>query len=593
MRSFVRSLKDNFRLWRVWVPLLLLTIALPPVVLALPLVEKRLIDGVLLPGNLDNLPAYVLLYGGVWFLGSAIGMVNEVLRSYLRESVLMGLRRRLFRHCEILSLAFARQEHSGRTMSLFVNDAPNVSTLVSTTVFVGIGNLIGVLLGALVMISLSWHLALAVLVATPLVGGLATIVTRPLRPASRLAQEKAAELNQQLQENLSGIREVIMFGQGPTQERRLATTLQDLLRLRMRVVFIDTALGAGQTMFYLAATMTILGFGGYLFIEGRITLGALVAMRSFLQLILYPATQLVGLVGSAQKALASSDRVYRFLDRRPDVPERADTRMPDRIEGMITFNHVSFSYRPNQSVLHDVSFSARPGETVAVVGPSGAGKSTLVSLVARAYDPDCGHVMLDGVDLRDLPLEALRQEIGMVFQDTYLFAMSIRDNIAFGCPTATEYEIVEAAKAANAWEFIADLPDRLDTLVGERGVHFSEGQKQRLAIARALLRDPKVLILDEPTSALDARSERLLQDAFSNLMNNRTTFVIAHRLATVQQADLILVLDHGTIVEQGTHEELLLQDGIYRELHDLQFHSTHDASSLSNVPAGGHPMSAR
>jgi ABC-type multidrug transport system fused ATPase/permease subunit len=263
--------------------------------------------------------------------------------------------------------------------------------------------------------------------------------------------------------------------------------------------------------------------------------------------------------------------VYALLDEQPSVRERPGARSPTAVEGAVVFDHVSFAYAPGRPVLHDVSLAVAPGQVVALVGPSGAGKSTLVSLLARFYDPTAGRVLLDGQDLRELSLGGLRAQIGMVFQDTFLFATTIRENIAFGRPSADEAAIIAAARAANAWEFVEQLPLGLETPVGERGVQLSEGQKQRLAIARALLRDPRILVLDEPTSALDARSERLLQSALDNLMRGRTTFVIAHRLATAQRADQILVLERGAIVERGTHAELLARRGVYRELFDLQF----------------------
>jgi len=315
-------------------------------------------------------------------------------------------------------------------------------------------------------------------------------------------------------------------------------------------------------------------------LRGETTIGTLVAIRTLFTYVFQPAGQLVGLASSIQKGLGSADRIYAFLDREPQVKDLARSRASCEMVGEVAFEGVSFGYSPDSRVLHDVSFVARAGETVALVGPSGAGKSTLVSLIARFYDPQEGRVLIDGRDIRDLPLDELRSRIAIVFQDTFLFATTVRENIAFGREGATEEEIIAAAKAANAWEFIQQLPDGLDTLVGERGVRFSEGQKQRLAIARALLRKPLILILDEPTSALDARSEHLLQEALENLMRGCTAFVIAHRLATVQQADRILVMEGGRIVEQGTHHELLEQGGLYRELFDLQFAPRVDGQRL-------------
>jgi ABC-type multidrug transport system fused ATPase/permease subunit len=383
-------------------------------------------------------------------------------------------------------------------------------------------------------------------------------------------------VNERLQENLSGLREVIAYGQGPRERRRFGLTLRELLGLRMRLAYIDTTISSGQSVFALTVAVVILGYGGYLVIQGDATLGTLIAMQSLFGYVFQPAGQFVGLFSSAQKAMASADRVHAFLDQRPPVQERPDARsVPDTV-GAVSFEHVGFNYRPGEPVLRDISLAVHPGEMVAIVGPSGAGKSTLVSMIPRFYDPSSGRILLDGMDLRDLSLAELRRHIGIVFQDTFLFSASIGENIAFGSDGATDDEIIAAARRANAWEFISALPAGLGAPVGERGAQLSEGQRQRLAIARALLRDPRILILDEPTSALDARSEALLQSALDNLTQGRTTFVIAHRLATVQRADRIVVLDGGRIVECGTHAELMQQRGLYRELFDLQFKPSGD-----------------
>ncbi|TAK34829.1 MAG: ABC transporter ATP-binding protein [Chloroflexota bacterium] len=571
MKTFLRALGDSRTLWKLWVPLLLLAMLTPPLVLALPLVEKKLIDEVILARQPDLLLETLAQYVGLWLVATVFQIFGATLATYLTERITLHFRHRVFAHCETLSLAFSRREHSGRTLSLFANDVPSLTNLFSSTVAGALGSITTLLLGAALMFVLSPQLAIIAGVAPPLVSVAAAVVTRPLRPATRRAQEKAAELTERIQENLAGIREIVAFGQEHAQRIRFLTTLGELLRLRMRVVMIDTAIQSGQSLFSLAVTLVILGYGGYLVMQGDATVGTLVAMNSLFGYVFQPAGQLLRLVSGVQKALGAADRVYEFLDQKPQVQERVEARVPSNIRGCIAFDDVSFEHVPGQSVLADVSLTGQPGQVIALVGPSGAGKTTLVSLIARFYDPIRGRVLLDGTDLRDLSLDWLRSQIAIVFQDTYLFATSIRENIAFGRDGASETQIIAAARSANAWEFIERLPNGLDTLVGERGTHLSEGQKQRLSIARAILRDPRILILDEPTSALDARSEHQLQAALDNLMLNRTTFVIAHRLATVQRADRILVIENGRIVEQGTHAELLAYRGVYRELFDLQF----------------------
>ena len=585
MRDLLALVVGDRAPWRVWVPVALFTLVGTPLAFVMPLLEKRLIDDVVLPRRPELLPPLVAGYAGVWLLSSATGLVAGVLRTYLVEKLARGLRHRLFVHCELLSVSFSHREHSARTMSLFFNDVPLVVGLVGSTLIAALNSLVALAIGAVVLVSLSWQLAVVGAVLPPLLGGVALVLTRPLRPATRRAQEKVAELAQHLQESLAGLREVVAFGCEQAQSLRFGVVLGELLRLRMRVAFMEGALGAGSSVFSLIVSLVVVGYGGYLVIRGEASLGTLVAMQTLFSLLFPPLRQLFGLGGALQKASGAAERITAFLATRPQVQQLPHAHAPLEVVGTITFDAVGFAYQPDRPVLHDVSFTAHAGEVVALVGPSGAGKSTLVGLLARFYDPTSGRILLDGADLRDLSLAGLRRHIGMVFQDTFLFATTIRANLALGRPEASTEELVAAARAAHAWEFIERLPQGLDTEVGERGVRLSEGQKQRLAIARALVRDPRILILDEPTAALDARSERLLQAALDNLMRGRTTFVIAHRLATIQRADRILVLDGGRIVEHGSHAQLLARHGLYRELFDSQFGLATEKESLATTAA--------
>ncbi len=584
MRSVWRILNDHRGLWPWGAPLLLLAVTTPLLAISQPLVERRLIDDVVLAHRLDLLPSTAALYAALWLLNIVSILAGTTLSTYVTERAMLHLRERLFMHCEALSLDFSRRTESGKTLSLFVNDVPAAVSLLASTLMRLTSSAVAIVAGLIVIVRLDPELALVAGVAPPLVAVAAAVATRPLRPAARRAQAKAAELTARLQESLAGIREIVAFGRERTAASRFSAVAQELLRCRMRVAYIDTALQSGASVLAQVVTLALLVFGAYLVIEGRTSLGTVLAMRSLFGMLFVPAGQIVNVFSGIQRSLAAADRVYQVLDERPQVAERPGAAAPRDVQGAVVFEVVSFAYRPGDPVLENVSFAARPGDLVALVGPSGAGKTTLVSLIARFYDPTAGRVLLDGVDLRDLSLAGLRRQIAMVFQDTYLFNMTIRENIAFGRDGASEADIVAAARDAQAWEFIERLPDGLDTVVGERGVWLSEGQKQRIAIARAFLRDPRILILDEPTSALDARSEHLLQAALEHLTRGRTTFVIAHRLATVQRADRILVLDRGRIVEQGTHAELLARDGLYRELFALQFAAGAQAPSRTGVP---------
>jgi subfamily B ATP-binding cassette protein MsbA len=571
LRTIARCLRESASTWYLWLgPGLLVTLTIP-LVIYLPLVQKQLIDQVMLARRLDLLLPTMALFAGIWLVIPILQTAGSLTRTYLDERLLIVWRNRIFAHCEALAVPLWHREHSGRTMALFTNDVPVVTGFLGSGLVIWLANLLTLVAGAITMLSLSWELAVVVLVVPPLIGGVAAVTARPLRRMSRRVQDKAAEMAERLLEGLSGLREIVAFGQERSQGARYQLIQQELLALRMRLVTLGALIGAGQSVFSLTVTGTLLGVGGYLVIQGQTTIGTVLAMQQLYGQIFPTALQFAGTVLGAQQVLASMDRVYDLLDQKPRVGQRLDARPPTDVRGAIRFRDVSFGYTSDRVVIRNVSFEAKPGEMVALVGPSGAGKSTLVGLVARFYDPDQGQVLLDGVDLRALTLDGLRSQIGIVFQDPFLFASTIRENIAFGREGATEDEIVAAARAAHAWEFIEKLPARLDAEVGQRAVQVSAGQKQRLAIARALLRSPRILILDEPTSALDARSEHLLQQALDNLSQGRTTFVIAHRLATVLRADRILVLDNGSIVEQGTHFELMAVHGLYRELYELQF----------------------
>jgi ABC-type multidrug transport system fused ATPase/permease subunit len=570
MRILLRTVSHLRHNWVAVLALLGATLVLPPIAVSIPLVEKQFIDSVVLPGNLDGLVGTVALYAVLWSLSFFIGTSASILRTFVCERLGNQLRERVFVHAEVLSVAFAQNEHSARTLALFSNDVPAMVGL-PVSLLDAMSSLVALAVAAVLMFSLSWQLALVAVVLPPLVAFAAVVLTRPLRPAARLVQDKAAEVGQQLQEGLTGLREVVAFGLEERQRIRLQHDLSELLRLRMRLTVLDTTIRSGQSFVSLVVSVSLLGLGGYLVLQGQTTLGTIIAMRSLFSYVFQPAGQLAGVMASIQRALGAADRVYAFLDQAPQVRERPGASAPQRIRGEVIFADVSFAYRPDQPVLRDVSFVARPGELIALVGPSGAGKTTLAGLIARFYDPTHGEILFDGQDLRDLPVHALRNQIGMVFQNSFLFACSIRDNVAMGLPGAAEAQIVASLRDANAHEFVMQLPEGLDTQVGERGMRLSEGQKQRLAIARALLRNPRVLILDEPTSALDARSEQALQSALDSLMRGRTTFVIAHRLATIRRADRIFVLDQGRVVETGTHAELLERGGLFSELYRFQF----------------------
>jgi ABC-type multidrug transport system fused ATPase/permease subunit len=553
-------------------PLLVIAVVYGPIQLALPLVERYLIDNVLLARKMSLLVPALLTYGGLWSLLELLFASMNILNTYLSERIAVFLRQLVFDHCQRLSFTYINRDHSSRPVALFSNDVPQVAGLFNGTVVTSVVSLTTLLVGVIIVARINWQFGLVVLIIVPLAGVVLLGVTRPLKGESRHVQDKAERLTLHLQELLSGLREVAAFGQESAQRNRFSRVLGDSLRLRMRLAFLDSAIGCGKGSLGMVISVVIIGIGGYFVVRGQATLGTVVAMRSLYSVMYGPAINIFGVITTYQKAQASIDRINEFLREVPQVLERSTALTPKRVSGVIVFEGVRFSYAPEREVLREISFVAARGETVALVGPSGAGKTTITNLIGRFYDPTGGRITLDGIDLRDLSFKTLRDNISMVFQNTFLFDVSVRDNIAFGRPDATAEEIVAAARAANAWEFIEQLPEGLDTRVGERGVRLSDGQKQRLSISRALLRDAPILILDEPTSALDARSEQLLQSALGNAMRDRTTLVIAHRLATVLRADRILVVDNGRIVEQGSHSELIRARGLYQQLYEMQFY---------------------
>jgi ATP-binding cassette, subfamily B, bacterial MsbA len=569
VKALARLVKENRPLWRTAACLVLATLSLPMIAGGLAVVEREIVDSVIAPGGPGFIWQLLGAYAGLWLLMSAINLVAAPLCVYLSERLCLNYRLRLLERCT--ETAFNSGDHSGQTLALISNDVPNVSRLCSSTFLTGVAGVTAIAVGLFVMVQLNWQLGVAAGLIPPIAGGLAAVVTRPLRPAARRVQEKAAELTERAQEMLGGVRETVAHGQEKSQRSRLSETMRQLLGLRMRLTVMEAGMGTGQSLFSLAVSLVILGYGGYLVATQQTTLGVLVATRTLFGMVFQPAAQIINVVAAIQKETTSLDRVYAFLDEGEGRALSAGSLPVADVQGRVDLDRVSYSYDGDRLALNEVSLRIPAGAVVALVGPSGAGKTTLASLIARFRDPTSGTVRLDGHDMSELRLEDVRRHIGVVFQDPFLFSDTIRSNIAFGRQDATESEVVAAARSANAWEFIERLPNGLDTQVGERGVCLSEGQKQRVALARAFLRDPSILILDEPTASLDARTENLVQAALRQLMRGRTTIVIAHRLSTVRSADQILVLEHGSVVEQGTHSELIAQGGLYRTLCSMQF----------------------
>jgi ATP-binding cassette subfamily B protein len=512
----------------------------------------------------------------------------QFLRSYMAHvagwGVVADVRLHIYEHLQRLSLRFYEDKQTGQIMSRVVNDSDLFEQLIAHAVPDVLVNILTLLGVSAVLLSINWRLMLLSLVPIPLVIMSLQVYARYVRPAFRERQKTLGDLNALLNDNLSGIREIKAFTREGVELHRVRRGI-DLYRqsqlsaLRLMATFqpfveFTSSLGV----------IVVIYFGGQLAFGHTLPVADLVAFFLYLEMFYQPVRNLGGAWEQVQSALAGADRVDELLKEEPEIHNRAGAlALPGRAQGAISFHDVSFRYAAGETVLEHITLDIPAHKVVALVGPTGVGKSTLVSLIPRFYDVTSGAIALDSHDLRDLTLESLRQQISIVLQDVFLFHGSVRDNLWFGRPAATEAELVAAAKVANAHDFIEALPEGYDTLIGERGVKLSGGQKQRLSIARAVLKDAPILILDEATSAVDTETELLIQQALERLMAGRTTLIIAHRLSTIHNADTIVVLDGKGIVEKGTYGQLMAQAGLYRRLHLAQAASANGDYALAEA----------
>ena len=539
--------------------------------LYLPWIIKDMIDDVLMSKDMLmlNLIAagilVVMFTRGVFYYG------QSYLVSYVGQRVIIDVRSVLFRKFQKMPLSYYDKQQTGTVMSYITND---VSAMQSAIV----DNLIelvtesSILIGSLaMMIYLDWKLSLLTLMTIPLVGFAMKIFGRKLKRSSTVIQERAAEITSLLQESISAIRVVKSFVRETYEIRRFEEQNWRNFQAAMKNVKLSSLLTPTVEFLAAIAVTFIVWFGGYEVVNEVITAGELVAFLTYAVNLANPVKRLSRVYAAIQRAMAASDRLFTvtYLDEKiTDVP---GAKPLPPIKGEVEFKDITFSYKEGQPALQHISLKAEPGQMIALVGPSGSGKSTIANLIPRFYDVDSGTISIDGHDIRQVTADSLREQIGLVPQETMLFSTTVMENIRYGRLDATDEEVVEAARAANAEEFIKDLPEGYDTKLGERGLNLSGGQRQRLAIARAILKNPRVLILDEATSALDTESEKIVQDALDKLMVGRTSFVIAHRLSTIFNADQIFVVENGHLREHGTHEELLAAGGLYSNLYNIQF----------------------
>jgi ATP-binding cassette subfamily B protein len=529
-----------------------------------PLVEKVLVDDVVLRERRPLAPWVALLLGaaafrfGCAFLRrSAGGRVVLDVQHDLRTSI----------HDHLQRLDFARHDEmqTGQLVSRASSDVALLQGLLSFLPLLT-GNLVMLVVSLVVMFTLSPLLTFAVLLVVPAVLLTATRLRTTVFPASWDAQQRAADVAGVVEEAVSGVRVVKAFGQEERELGRLADAARLLFASRLRMVRIQARLAPTLQALPALGQVAVLGLGGWLALEGRISIGTFLAFSSYLVQLVFPVRMLGALLAFGQQARAGAERIFELLDSTSSVAERPDAQPLPPADGAVEFDGVTFGYLRSQPVLRDFTLQVAPGERVAVVGASGSGKSTIALLLPRFYDVQEGAVRIDGVDVRDVTFTSLRRQVGVVFEESFLFSDTVRANIAYGRPDATDEEVETAARAAEAHEFVVELPDGYDTVVGERGLTLSGGQRQRVALARALLTDPRILVLDDATSAIDSRVEEEIHDTLRRLMEGRTTILVAHRRSTLRLAQRIVVVDGGRVVDEGTHEELLDRSPVYRRL---------------------------
>lgn len=539
--------------------------------LYIPWIIKDMIDEVLADKNGTMLNWIAASIIAIFIVRGLFWYGQNYLMSYVGQSVIIDIRAAVFKKLQRLSVSFYDKNKTGTIMSYVTNDVNALqSAMVENTIemitegFILIGSVVA-------MIYLDWRLTLFTVCTFPVVLWFMEFFGKKIRKTGGRIQECTADITSVLQESVASARVIKSFVREDYEVDRFDVENKANFRANMKNAQLMATLTPVVELVAAIGVTMIIWYGGNNVINGTITAGSLVAFLTYAVNISNPIKRLTRVIGNIQKALAAAQRVFMIIDMPEEIAESRDAKQLPEVSGKVEFQNVSFAYNDKGNVITDLSFSVKPGEAIAIVGPSGAGKSTIANLLPRFYDVNKGDIKIDGHSVREVTLDSLREQVGIVPQETMLFNGSVYNNILYGRLDATKEEIEAAAKAANAHDFIMQLTDGYETKLGDRGVNLSGGQRQRIAIARAILKNPRILILDEATSALDTESERVVQEALDRLMVGRTSFVIAHRLSTVKNADKILVLEKGNLVESGTHDELLALDGLYAHLYKIQY----------------------
>lgn len=539
--------------------------------LTIPLGLKALLDAVFQSGDASLLNIIALVLMGLFLLQAFFSFGSSYGLEWVGERVITDLRKQLYEHLQRLGFRYFSEVRLGEITSRLTNDVGSIRTALTSALPQTVTVTFSLIGSVGLMVMLNWRLSLIVFLTVPLVTLASRYFGAKIRSLARDIQDDLADSTAIAEDALAAIRVVKAFVREPYEVSRYSTSVEQLFSTSRRKILLTSLFWSGIGLMFMATLVLIFWYGGREVLSDRLTTGDLVAFIFYAFTISRSVGQMSRLYTTINSAVGASDRIFDLLDEVPEIQDKHNALALPPVEGAVSFQHVTFAYVEGRPVLEDISFEVSPGQTVAVVGPSGAGKTTLINLIPRFFDPQSGTITVDGTDIKQVKKRSLREQIGIVSQDVHLFGTTIRENIRYGRLDAGDTEIEQAAEDANALEFIQKLPEGLDARVGEKGVKLSGGQRQRLAIARALLKNPRILLMDEATSSLDSESEAQIQEALNRLMQGKTTFIIAHRLSTVQHADCIFVLDKGVIVQKGTHDELIAQDGLYKHLYELQF----------------------
>ena len=538
--------------------------------LAVPLYIRNLVDIVMVEKNLDHLNSVALAISVLFLVQLVCQTIHNYLFDVTEKRVIADFRIKLFNHLHKMSVSYFVKRRTGEIMSRMTNDVTTIENIVTDLPATVIQQSIRLLGGIIIIIYMNWKLTFMILVLAPALALFARVFGRKLKKLSTEIQDKLAISTTILEENISCYQIVKSFVRDHLELKRFSKAIEESFNSARKRVVISAFFGPSIGFIAFSTSLVLLWYGGREVIIGQISPGELIAFILYATIIAGPMGSFARMYTRLQEGLGASKRLFEFLDTKSEVQSLPNARTMPKVSGRIEFDATHFYYQKNREVIKDVSFTVEPGQTVALVGPSGAGKTTLIRLLHRFYDPTQGEIRVDGIPLKNVELSSYWEQIGIVPQETILFGGSIEMNIKYAKEDASEEDIVAAAKAANAHAFIMACPDQYKTIVGEKGIRLSAGQRQRVAIARAILKNPSILILDEATSALDNESEVLIQEALERLMKNRTSIVIAHRLSTIHNAEKILVMDDGAIIESGAHSELMRQKGLYHRLYTLK-----------------------